>query len=137
VERKVVRVVTPGTVTDTELLAERADTLLLALHRASASHLGPGLAGLSSGQLGAHRVQRDANCPAWLARLAPAEMLHDGTRLPPVASRRIARRARAPGLAVRRRAGRAQAVRAAAVATLPASTGAGPGPRRMPPRRRC
>jgi DNA mismatch repair protein MutS len=31
VERKVVRVVTPGTVTDTELLAEREDTLLLAL----------------------------------------------------------------------------------------------------------
>ena len=33
VERKVVRVVTPGTVTDTELLAERADTLLLAIHK--------------------------------------------------------------------------------------------------------
>ena len=32
VERKVVRVVTPGTVTDSELMAERADTLLLALH---------------------------------------------------------------------------------------------------------
>ena len=30
VERKVVRVVTPGTVTDSELMAERADTLLLA-----------------------------------------------------------------------------------------------------------
>ncbi len=33
VERKVVRVVTPGTVTDSELMAERADTLLLAVHR--------------------------------------------------------------------------------------------------------
>mgnify|MGYP002367621464 FL=1 len=32
VERKVTRIVTPGTVTDSELLAERADTLLLALH---------------------------------------------------------------------------------------------------------
>ncbi len=32
VERKVVRVVTPGTVTDSELMAERADTLLLAVH---------------------------------------------------------------------------------------------------------
>src|SRR5262245_43850378 len=31
VERKVVRVVTPGTVTDTELLAERRDTVLLAV----------------------------------------------------------------------------------------------------------
>ncbi len=33
VERKVVRVVTPGTVTDTELLDERVETLLLALAR--------------------------------------------------------------------------------------------------------
>ncbi|NUP85780.1 MAG: DNA mismatch repair protein MutS, partial [Burkholderiaceae bacterium] len=44
VERKVVRVVTPGTVTDTELLAERADTLLLALHkqRVKATAAAPG-----------------------------------------------------------------------------------------------
>ena len=33
VERKVVRVVTPGTVTDSELLNDRADTLLLAVSR--------------------------------------------------------------------------------------------------------
>ncbi|MFO0445103.1 MAG: DNA mismatch repair protein MutS, partial [Betaproteobacteria bacterium] len=32
VERQVTRVVTPGTVTDSELMADRADTLLLALH---------------------------------------------------------------------------------------------------------
>ena len=31
VERKVVRVVTPGTLTDSELLSERADSLLLAV----------------------------------------------------------------------------------------------------------
>ena len=60
VERKVVRVVTPGTVTDSELLADRADTLLLAVHRQrSKSTPTPdgvvwGLAwlALSSGQLG-------------------------------------------------------------------------------------
>jgi hypothetical protein len=75
VERKVVRVVTPGTVTDTELLADRADTLLLAVHRSV--HLGPGLAGLSSGQLGLTECS-DRELPAWLARLAPAEILHDG-----------------------------------------------------------
>ena len=34
VERKVVRIVTPGTVTDEALLAERRDTLLMALARA-------------------------------------------------------------------------------------------------------
>ncbi len=43
VERKVVRVVTPGTVTDTELLADKRDALLLAVLRA-ARHLRPGLA---------------------------------------------------------------------------------------------
>ncbi|MBN4841945.1 DNA mismatch repair protein MutS, partial [Citrobacter braakii] len=37
VERKVVRVVTPGTVTDIELLSDKADTLLVALHRRAAS----------------------------------------------------------------------------------------------------
>jgi DNA mismatch repair ATPase MutS len=42
VERKVVRVVTPGTVTDSELLAERADTLLLALRTPSSAAAAPG-----------------------------------------------------------------------------------------------
>ena len=37
VERKVVRVVTPGTVTDSALLAEKRDTLLLALQRQRAA----------------------------------------------------------------------------------------------------
>ena len=75
VERKVVRVVTPGTVTDSELLDDRADTLLLAVHRQRATY---GLAwlGLASGQLGlAECGERDL--PGWLARLAPAEILID------------------------------------------------------------
>ena len=37
VERKVVRVVTPGTVTDSDLLAERSDALLLAVARGGAA----------------------------------------------------------------------------------------------------
>jgi len=91
VERKVVRVVTPGTVTDTELLAERADTLLLALHkqRVKGNAAGPGgfvygLAwlALSSGELGLTEcTERDL--PGWLARLDPAEVLHEsGAPLP-------------------------------------------------------
>ncbi|MDE2369482.1 MAG: DNA mismatch repair protein MutS [Burkholderiales bacterium] len=80
VERKVVRVVTPGTVTDSELMAERADTLLLALHKHRVTW---GLAwlGLSSGQLGISECG-EAELAAWLARLAPAEILHDGSALP-------------------------------------------------------
>ncbi len=80
VERKVVRVVTPGTVTDGELMAERADTLLLAVHKQRATW---GLAwlGLASGQLGLAECG-EAELPSWLARLEPAEVLHDGSALP-------------------------------------------------------
>ncbi|MCR5864260.1 DNA mismatch repair protein MutS [Aquincola sp. J276] len=82
VERKVVRVVTPGTVTDTELLSERVDSLLLAIARKPA---GFGLAwlGLSSGQLGLTECS-ERELPAWLARLDAAEILVDGAaELPP------------------------------------------------------
>ncbi len=73
VERKVVRVVTPGTVTDTELLAERRDNVLLALN---IQRLGIGMAWLAMAD-GALTL---AECSAaelgsWLARLAPAEVL--------------------------------------------------------------
>ncbi|MBL8348411.1 MAG: DNA mismatch repair protein MutS, partial [Rubrivivax sp.] len=86
VERKVVRVVTPGTVTDTELLAERADTLLLAVQqervRGSEAKAGGfvwGLAwlALSSGELGLTECS-ERELPGWLARLDPAEVLHEG-----------------------------------------------------------
>ncbi|MCZ2441924.1 MAG: DNA mismatch repair protein MutS [Burkholderiales bacterium] len=77
VERKVVRVVTPGTVTDGELLSERADTRLLAVHRARQG-LGLAWLTLASGELGLAEC-REAELPGWLARLAPAEILHDGS----------------------------------------------------------
>jgi DNA mismatch repair protein MutS len=102
VERKVVRVVTPGTVTDSELMAERADTLLLAVHkqRVKAEGAKPGgfawgLAwlGLASGQLGLTECS-ERELAAWIARLAPAEILHDGTPLPEALQQ--ARSARTP-----------------------------------------
>ncbi len=95
VERKVTRVVTPGTVTDSELLAERADTLLLALHRERAVW---GLAwlGLSSGTLGLTQCS-ERELPAWLARLDPAELLFDaGAALPEAAAQLRAARTPRP-----------------------------------------
>ncbi len=95
VERKVTRVVTPGTVTDSELLAERADTLLLALHRERAVY---GLAwlGLSSGTLGLTQCS-ERELPVWLARLDPAELLFDaGLALPEAAAQLRAARTPRP-----------------------------------------
>lgn len=84
VERKVVRVVTPGTVTDTELLNERADTLLLALaSHGSQQRPSYGLAwlALSSGQLGLTECG-ERELATWLARLSPAEVLFTGDEAP-------------------------------------------------------
>ncbi len=73
VERKVVRVVTPGTVTDSELLSERQDNVLLALnvHRTG---IGMAWLALADGELTLAECA-PAELASWLARLAPAEVL--------------------------------------------------------------
>ncbi len=75
VERKVVRVVTPGTLTDAELLDERSDSLLLALVRRGA-RCGLAWLGLASGRLGLGECS-ERELPGWLARLDAAELLLD------------------------------------------------------------
>ncbi len=74
VERKVVRIVTPGTVTDSALLDEKRDCLLLALH---GRHDKVGLAwlNLASGQFFVCETSAE-NLPAELERLQPSEILH-------------------------------------------------------------
>ena len=83
VERKVVRVVTPGTLTDTELLADKSDALLLALVRQGGGSAIYGLAwlALSSGELGLTECT-EAELGAWLARLSAAEVLVDREHMP-------------------------------------------------------
>ena len=84
VERKVVRVLTPGTVTDSELLADKRDALLLAVStRSRRGKTDHGLAwlGVASGQLGISECTGD-ELPGWLARLHPAEALVDRERIP-------------------------------------------------------
>ena len=80
VERKVVRVVTPGTVTDTELLADKCDALLLAVSK-QGKHVGLAWLALTSGELGLTECV-EAELDAWLARLAPAEVLVDREHVP-------------------------------------------------------
>lgn len=80
VERKVVRVVTPGTVTDSELLADKQDAVLLAVAQQGKTY---GLAWLSmtQGQIALTECS-ERELPSWLARLAAAEVLVDRERQP-------------------------------------------------------
>ena len=80
VERKVVRVVTPGTLTDTELLADKSDALLLSVSRQRKT-VGLAWLALSSGELGLTECT-EAELPAWLARLSAAEVLVDRDQVP-------------------------------------------------------
>ncbi|MFO1206493.1 MAG: DNA mismatch repair protein MutS [Burkholderiales bacterium] len=87
VERKVVRIVTPGTLTDAGLLDEKRDCLLAALHRRERV-LGIAVLNLASGALKVREV-RSGNLAAELERLQPAEILiAEGDAVPPNATSR-------------------------------------------------
>ena len=75
VERKVVRIVTPGTVTDAALLEERRDNLLLAIHAGANHACGLAWVDLSSGRFLLSEVPSAEALAAELARLQPAETL--------------------------------------------------------------
>ncbi|MFD0737838.1 DNA mismatch repair protein MutS [Lysobacter koreensis] len=103
VERKVVRIVTPGTVTDEALLSERRDTLLLAVSRGGMSGKGRGYgiawADLAGGRFLVNEVASDDALEAELARLEPAETLcADEDGWPAFVSARRGMRRRAPWL---------------------------------------
>ena len=74
VERKVVRIVTPGTVTDEALLEERRDTLLMSVSR-NAKGFGLAWADLAGGRFLANEVSNEDGLAAEIARLEPAELL--------------------------------------------------------------
>jgi len=83
VERKVVRVVTPGTVTDSELLADKQDSVLLAVaaHGAQGKKLGLAWLSMTQGLLGLAECT-DRELPSFLGRLSPAEVLVDREKHP-------------------------------------------------------
>lgn len=74
VERKVVRIVTPGTVTDDALLEERRDTLLAAISRGKQGY-GLAWVDLSAGRFLVQTLAGEDELAAELARLEPAELL--------------------------------------------------------------
>ncbi|WP_083492527.1 DNA mismatch repair protein MutS [Cupriavidus sp. HPC(L)] len=86
VERKVVRIVTPGTLTDAALLPDKADTFLMAVHqqtmRRGVSKTGLAWLNLASGELRLMECEV-AQLARELERIRPAELLHtDGIELP-------------------------------------------------------
>ena len=80
VERQVARIVTPGTLTDSALLEDKADNVLLALH-AEKSAVGLAWLSLASGELRVTEIAPQALANE-LRRIAPAEVLAaDGVEL--------------------------------------------------------
>ena len=76
VERKVVRVVTPGTLTDSGLLGDKTESILLAVHQGARNRCG--LAWLSVTQGAIHLAQcAPDELEAWLARIAPSELIYN------------------------------------------------------------
>ena len=74
VERKVTRVITPGTVSDESLLAERQDNLIVAIHEHQQS-FGLGHMDMSSGRFYLLPCETQATLLNELVRLQPAEIL--------------------------------------------------------------
>jgi DNA mismatch repair protein MutS len=96
VERKVVRIVTPGTVTDEALLEERRDNLLMAMH-AQGPHYGIASLDLGSGRFTVLEVDGHEALSAELERLKPAELLFsEDIVLPHVLTERPGARRRPP-----------------------------------------
>ena len=86
VERKVMRVVTPGTLTDTELLNDKSESFLLAVHQGPRHQLGLAWLSLTQGELHLAECGADA-LEAWVARIAPSELLHSADITPALAAR--------------------------------------------------
>ena len=81
VERKVVRVVTPGTLTEAELLSDKSDALLLALHAGSRNICGAAWLSVTGAQM--HLAEFEADeLEAWLARIGPSELVYSAEVTP-------------------------------------------------------
>lgn len=77
VERKVVRIVTPGTVTDEALLEDRKDNLLVAIHHLTNNPYGIASLDLGSGRFILQQVESIDQLLSEIGRLNPAELLYN------------------------------------------------------------
>jgi DNA mismatch repair protein MutS len=74
VERKVVRVVTPGTLTDTELLPDKSEAILLAVHQAPKNRCGLAWLSVTQGVVHLAECAQD-ELADWIDRIGPSELL--------------------------------------------------------------
>ncbi|MGH8372973.1 MAG: DNA mismatch repair protein MutS [Gammaproteobacteria bacterium] len=96
VERKVMRIITPGTVTDEALLEERRDNLLAAVH-GNSERYGIAALDLGSGRFTVLEVSGDEALSSELERLKPAELLfNEENSLPRAITERAGARRRPP-----------------------------------------
>ncbi|MDH4451246.1 MAG: DNA mismatch repair protein MutS [Rhodoferax sp.] len=75
VERKVVRVVTPGTLTDAELLSEKTESMLMAVHQGPRNRCGLAWLSVTQGMVFLAECAPD-EVPDWVSRIAPSELAY-------------------------------------------------------------
>jgi DNA mismatch repair protein MutS len=81
VERKVIRIITPGTLTDDALLDAKRDNVLLAIYKKH-QHIGLAWVDLSGGRFHLLELQDETQLTAELTRLQPAELLLQTSFIP-------------------------------------------------------
>jgi DNA mismatch repair protein MutS len=98
IDRKVVRVITPGTLTDGALIGDKRSSTLLALYQAPRNRLG--LAWLVISQSTVHLAECSAEeLPTWLARIAPSELVY-ASDITPALESLLAQQKQAGGFAL-------------------------------------
>ncbi len=98
VERKVIRIVTPGTLTEESLLSDRQDNLLVAINRLG-DDWGIAALDLAGGRFSVQQFQGTEALLGELQRLNPAELVvNEAVSLPPEAARHSGLRQQSPWL---------------------------------------
>ena len=81
VERKVVRVITPGTLTDAELLSDKLESVLMAIHQGPRNQCGLAWISVTHGEVQLAQCTPD-EVGEWLARTTPSELVYSATLTP-------------------------------------------------------
>jgi DNA mismatch repair protein MutS len=81
VERKVVRVVTPGTLTDLELLGDKTESMLLAVHQGARNNCGLAWLSVTQGEVHLAECAPD-ELAEWVGRIAPGELIFSAGATP-------------------------------------------------------